>query len=112
MMRQSDRRAAGRSASCSSPVPQSPGAASLAGLCPTWSDAVTQLHVQAQLQNMVQPRLDSFAERLGGIVATAQSELRDLERLTEKSQMRLESRLTELEGRVAALADAASRTEQ
>jgi len=110
LMRHSDR---GRS---QSPAPVTAGPATLASLCPTWSDAITQMSVnssvQAQLQKLVQPRLDTFAERLGSIVAAAQSEMRDLERLVEKSEARVENRLTGLEGRLAVLTDGASRTEQ
>jgi len=101
--------------SSSSPAPVGVASASLAGMCPTWSDAVTQMSVnqsvQAQLKMLVQPRLDSFADRLGSIVAAAQNELRELERSVERSEARVESRLAGLEGRVTLLADCGARTE-
>lgn len=106
-------RTPGRSSSSPAPL----AASSLAAApCPTWNAAVTQVSVnrsvEAQLQSIVQPRLDSFAERLGGIVAEAQRELRELERTVERTEARLESRLSSLEARAALLADGASKTEQ
>lgn len=117
LMRLSER-STGRRTSSPGRVPFVPAgtAGAFATSCPTWSDAVNQISVSnsvhAQLQALVQPRLDTFAERLGGIVAAAQTELRDLERLVLKSEANMQSRLTGLEGRVAVLADGAARTEQ
>lgn len=113
LMRKSDR-PAGRAQSPARPL--GTAMVTLGSLCPTWSDAVTQMSVtnsvQAELQMLVQPRLDSFAERVGNIVAATQNEMRDLERAVEKSEQRVDSRLSGLEGRVAVLADSAARTEQ
>lgn len=96
--------------------PTMPPAVIASAACPTWNDAVTQMNVQnclkAQLPMIVQPRLDSLAERLASVVASAQSELRDLERLVGRSEARVDGRLAGLEARVAVLADAAARTEQ
>lgn len=83
---------------------------------PSWHDAVTEMSVsssvQEQIQGVVRPRLDSFAERLGEVMASAQSEMRELEGIVSRSEARVENRLSGLEVRLAALADGAARTEQ
>lgn len=68
--------------------------------------------MQMCVQNVVQPRLDTLTDRLANLVASAQSELRDLERLVERSEARLEGRIATLESRNAVLADGCARAEQ
>lgn len=79
---------------------------------PLWSDATIQMYVHASVESTVQPRLDSFAEKLGSIVAAAQAELRDLERFVERAEARTEGRLTGVETRLAVLVDSSARAEQ
>jgi len=79
---------------------------------PSWNDAAIQVCVMQSIQAIVQPRLDSFAERLGGIVASAQEDLTDFQTFVDRIEARTDGRLTGLEARVAVLADGASRAEQ
>lgn len=83
---------------------------------PTWSDAGIQAYVQQSLtqgvQSLVQPRLDGLAERMASVVASTQCEIKDVARLLQHLESRLESRLTGLEQRAAALHEAGTRTEQ
>lgn len=77
-----------------------------------YSDAVIQTCVQHSLHVLVEPRLDSLADRLAGVVASAQNELRELERCVERAETRLDGRLAHVESKVAVLGDVASRAEQ
>lgn len=77
-----------------------------------YSDAVIQTCVQHSLHALVQPRLDGLADRLAGVVSSAQNELRELERCVERSEARLDGRLAKVESKLAVLSDGAARAEQ
>jgi len=89
---------------------------SMCSTIPTWSDAGLQAYVQQSLtqgvQSLVQPRLDGLAERMASVVASTQCEIKDLARLVEQLESRLESRFAGLEQRAASLQEAGMRTEQ
>lgn len=79
---------------------------------PTYSGAIIQSAVQHGLNSLVQPRFDGLAERLSGMVSSAQRDLQELERCLERCDTRLDSRLTQVESRLAVLGDSTARSEQ
>eukprot|EP00933_Yihiella_yeosuensis_P052909 TRINITY_DN51049_c0_g1_i1.p1 TRINITY_DN51049_c0_g1~~TRINITY_DN51049_c0_g1_i1.p1 ORF type:complete len:494 (+),score=97.20 TRINITY_DN51049_c0_g1_i1:218-1483(+) len=82
------------------------------GTYPLWSDAAVQMSIQQCLQGFVQPQLDEMAQRLASLVEKAQNEQRDLEKVTERGEMRNDARFVTLESQVAILNDASARMEQ
>eukprot|EP00929_Paragymnodinium_shiwhaense_P113269 TRINITY_DN81530_c0_g1_i1.p1 TRINITY_DN81530_c0_g1~~TRINITY_DN81530_c0_g1_i1.p1 ORF type:complete len:522 (+),score=133.87 TRINITY_DN81530_c0_g1_i1:124-1689(+) len=89
-----------------------PAAATAAHKWPTWGDANMQFCVNASIQAVVQPRLDAFAERLGGVLASAHEELDVVRTLVDQCEARMDGRLSGLEARLAVLADGSVRAEQ
>jgi len=113
LMRVADRTpASSKGFRSSSLSPALPLTFSQTGSCPSWNEAAVQMCVSSSVQAQIQPRLDGLAERLANIVASAQGELHELERLVERSEARVEGRLSSLEARVAVLVDGTARAEQ
>lgn len=71
-----------------------------------------QTCVQHSLHALVQPRLDGLADRLAGVVASAQNELRELARCVERSETRFDGRIAHVESKLAVIGDATNRAEQ
>ncbi|CAE7257722.1 rhp6, partial [Symbiodinium pilosum] len=75
-------------------------------------DAAVSLSVQHAVQDMVQPQIDRLMEQVAMLAGSAQSDLREVERLTERWEVRAEGRFAGIESRLSMLADAAARTEE
>eukprot|EP00440_Ansanella_granifera_P068632 gb/GFBE01074450.1/.p1 GENE.gb/GFBE01074450.1/~~gb/GFBE01074450.1/.p1 ORF type:complete len:488 (+),score=85.84 gb/GFBE01074450.1/:1-1464(+) len=85
---------------------------SATSVCPTWSDAAMHFTVQQSIQELVQPQLDRLSMQLESILGSAQNEVRELERVIERWEVRAEGRFASFESRLAILSDGAARTEQ
>jgi len=79
---------------------------------PSWSDAAVCLSVQRTVQELVQPQIERLAEQIAMLAGSAQSDLREVERLTERWEVRAEGRFAGIESRLAMLVEGAARTEE
>jgi len=71
-----------------------------------------RLQVQHDLQAFVEPRLATFADRLGDLMAAAHEELRGVERQLEAVHSKTENHFAGVDARLQMLVDSAQRSEQ
>lgn len=77
-----------------------------------YGDATIRLQVEHEIKAFVEPRLGQFADRLGGMMASAHAELRGVERQLEAVQSEVEMHLAGIDARVHMLTNGTQRSEQ
>lgn len=79
---------------------------------PSWCDATLQCTIQQIVQVMLNQQLDSVMESVANVSASAQHQIRELEKVFERQEVHLEGRFSTIESRVSMIADGFSRSEQ